>query len=361
MVPGCYDCFYNIGFNHSQKKEYDQAEAAFMKAIELKANYVEAYNGLATVYNAQKKFDKAAEASAKAIELAGAAGPGGAGGSGGVDAEYNQGVILWNAGKIAEAAEHFQKVIFMKPDHADAHYQLGMAYVNQNKMAEAVPMFEKYLELAPDRPVRGDGEGHPVQHQEVGTAWRIPSRRDEIAASLSAVRQRLARALERAGRSPSSVRLMAISKTRPAEDVRAAFEAGQAEFGENRVQEALEKIAATSDIPITWHLVGHLQSNKARRASGAFGWIHSIDSVDLLKRVDAAAEEAGRRPELLVQVDLAGEPTKHGAQAETWLALFEAASACRAARVAGLMLLAAVHAGPRRRQAVFPAAPGVAG
>jgi tetratricopeptide (TPR) repeat protein len=149
MVPGCYDCFYNIGFNHSQKKEYDQAEAAFLKAIEMKATYVEAYNGLATVYNAQKKFDKAAEASAKAIELAGAAGPGGAGGSGGVDAEYNQGVILWNAGKIPEAAEHFQKVIFMKPDHADAHYQLGMAYVNQNKMAEAVPMFEKYLELAP--------------------------------------------------------------------------------------------------------------------------------------------------------------------------------------------------------------------
>jgi len=167
----------------------------------------------------------------------------------------------------------------------------------------------------------------------------IPSRRDEIATSLSAVRQRLARALERAGRLPSSARLVAISKTRPAGDVRAAFEAGQAEFGENRVQEALEKIEATSDIPITWHLVGHLQSNKARRAAGAFPWIHSIDGVDLLKRVDAAAEEAGRRPELLIQVDLAGEPTKHGAPADAWLSLFEAASACRAARVAGLMLL----------------------
>jgi len=148
MVPGCYDCFYNIGFNHSQKKEYDLAEAAFLKAIEMKANYVEAYNGLATVYNAQKKFDKALEASEKAAELASAAGPG-AGTGGGVDAEYNQGVIAWNAGKIPEAAEHFQKVIFMKPDHADAHYQLGMAFVNQNKLAEAVPMFEKYLELAP--------------------------------------------------------------------------------------------------------------------------------------------------------------------------------------------------------------------
>jgi tetratricopeptide (TPR) repeat protein len=149
MVPGCYDCYYNIGYNHSQKKEYDLAEAAFLKSIEIKATYVEAYNGLATVYNAQKKFDKAQEASQKAGELASAGGPGGGSGAGAVDAEYNQGVIDWNAGKIPEAAEHFQKVIFMKPDHADAHYQMGMAYVNQNKLAEAVPMFEKYLELAP--------------------------------------------------------------------------------------------------------------------------------------------------------------------------------------------------------------------
>ena len=67
-----------------------------------------------------------------------------------MDAEYNQGVIDWNAGKIAEAAEHFQKVIFMKPDHAEAHYQLGMAFVNQGKLAEAAPMFEKYLQLAPE-------------------------------------------------------------------------------------------------------------------------------------------------------------------------------------------------------------------
>jgi tetratricopeptide (TPR) repeat protein len=148
MVPNCYDCFYNVGYNEAQKKEYDKAEAAFLKAIELKSNYVDAYNGLATVYNAQKKFDKAQEASAKAAELASTAGPMG-GGAGAVDAEYNQGVIDWNAGKIPEAAEHFQKVIFMKPDHADAHYQMGMALVNQGKLAEAVPMFEKYLELAP--------------------------------------------------------------------------------------------------------------------------------------------------------------------------------------------------------------------
>jgi tetratricopeptide (TPR) repeat protein len=151
MVPGCYDCYYNVGYNYTQKKDYEQAEAAFLKSIELKSTYVDAYNGLATVYNAQKKFDKAQEASQKASELASAAGPAGAGGgAGAVDAEYNQGVIDWNAGRIAEAQEHFQKVVFMKPDHADAHYQLGMALVNQGKLAEAVPMFEKYLQLAPD-------------------------------------------------------------------------------------------------------------------------------------------------------------------------------------------------------------------
>ncbi len=167
----------------------------------------------------------------------------------------------------------------------------------------------------------------------------IPSRREEIAAGLSAVRQRLARALERAGRLPSGAKLVAVSKTHPVEDVRAAFDAGQADFGENRVQEALEKIAATADIPITWHLVGHLQSNKARRAAAAFAWVHSIDSVDVLKRVDSATAEAGRRLNLLVQVDLAGESTKHGAPADRWLSLFEAAADCRAARVTGLMLL----------------------
>jgi tetratricopeptide (TPR) repeat protein len=147
LVPNCFDCFYNMGYAYMQKKDYAQAEAQYLKAIELKNNYVDAYNGLATVYNAQKNFDKAAEMGAKAAELAAAAGPGG---SGGVDAEYNQGVILWNAGKIAEARTHFEKVIFMKPEHADAHYQIGMANLNEGKMAEAAAMFEQYLQLAPD-------------------------------------------------------------------------------------------------------------------------------------------------------------------------------------------------------------------
>jgi PLP dependent protein len=165
------------------------------------------------------------------------------------------------------------------------------------------------------------------------------SLQETIAANLEHVRHRLVRSSERAGRSPSSVRLVAISKTHPVDYVRAALAAGQRAFGENRVQEALEKIRATSDTPIEWHLVGHLQSNKARKSAGAFACIHSIDSAELLRRVEEGAGEAGHTLDVLVQVDLAGEPTKHGAESDALLSIFETAGGCRAARVCGLMVL----------------------
>lgn len=148
QLPGCFDCYYNIGFAYAQKKEYDKAEEAFKKALEMKPEYVEAYNGLATIYNAQKKFDQAQQASQKAAELAAAAGP--AGGGGGVDALYNQGVIDWNAGKAEEAKAHFEEAIKIKPDHADSHYQLAMCFVNLGKLPEAATEFEAYLKLAPE-------------------------------------------------------------------------------------------------------------------------------------------------------------------------------------------------------------------
>jgi pyridoxal phosphate enzyme (YggS family) len=161
----------------------------------------------------------------------------------------------------------------------------------------------------------------------------------DIADRLASVRERLARAAERAGRDPASVRLVAVSKTFAIDDVRAAIAAGQRDFGENRVQEALQKIAAPTDVEITWHLVGHLQANKARKAAGAFQWIHSVDSVELLDRLDRGAAEAGASPRLLVQVDLANEATKHGATSEMLGAIFTRAASCTAARVEGLMLL----------------------
>jgi tetratricopeptide (TPR) repeat protein len=145
----CADCYYNIGYAYSQKKDYDKAEAAYKKAIEIKPQYAEAYNGLANIYNAQRKFEEAAAASAKANEVGGGAAGGGAAG-GGANALYNQGVILWNAGKIPEAKKQFEAAIAADPTHAESHYQLGMSLVNENKLTEAVPEFETYLKLAPE-------------------------------------------------------------------------------------------------------------------------------------------------------------------------------------------------------------------
>ncbi len=162
---------------------------------------------------------------------------------------------------------------------------------------------------------------------------------DTIASNLADVRTRLAQAATRAGRDPSSIRLVAVSKTFPIEYVRAAVAAGQRIFGENRVQEGLEKIALTSDTPIEWHLIGHLQSNKARKAGASFACIHSIDSVDLLRRVNEAAAAVFRTLDVLVQVDVGEEPTKHGALPGELGPIFEAGRACQAARIAGLMLL----------------------
>jgi pyridoxal phosphate enzyme (YggS family) len=160
-----------------------------------------------------------------------------------------------------------------------------------------------------------------------------------IPARLSAVRERIDAAARSAGRDPSAVRLVAVSKTFPSDAVRAAYAAGQRDFGENRVQEALQKMSGSADLLIRWHLLGHLQTNKARKAAPAFAVIQSVHSVELLGKLDEAAAEAGAGPELLIQVDLAGEATKFGAPPAEVPRLFEAAAACRAARVVGLMTL----------------------
>jgi tetratricopeptide (TPR) repeat protein len=150
LKPDCADCYYNVALLQAKKKEYDKSEASYKKAIELKPAYPDAYNGLANIYNAQRKFDEAAAASAKAAELAGGA-PGALAG-GNPDALFNQGVILWNAGKIADAKKQFEATIAAKPDHAEAHFQLGMALVNEGNLPAAGSEFETYLKLAPSGP-----------------------------------------------------------------------------------------------------------------------------------------------------------------------------------------------------------------
>jgi hypothetical protein len=163
-----------------------------------------------------------------------------------------------------------------------------------------------------------------------------------IAERVAAVRERIARAAERASRSPADVRLVAVSKTHPPEAVREAFAAGVRDFGENRVQEAEPKIAATAELAaagITWHLVGHLQSNKARRAAALFGLVQSIDSVELALRLARAGEESGRSVRGLVEVDLAREATKFGLPEPELVAGLEALRGRPGLRLEGLMVL----------------------
>ena len=163
----------------------------------------------------------------------------------------------------------------------------------------------------------------------------------------------MARAADRARRDPAAIRLVAVSKTFSADDVRGAADAGQVDFGENKVQEALAKIDQTADLPLCWHLVGHLQSNKAKKAGERFDVVHSIDDAALVAKLDEAAVAAGRHLELLVQVDLAGEVTKYGAREGELLSIFDAIRSARALRVIGLMLLPPAVDDPEQARPFF--------
>ncbi len=177
-----------------------------------------------------------------------------------------------------------------------------------------------------------------------------------IAERVAAVRERMARAAQRAARPAEAVRLVAVSKTFPAEAVRAAFDAGVRDFGENRIQEAEPKIAVLADLRaagLTWHLVGHLQSNKARRAAALFDAVHSIDSLDLGRRLARAGAESGRTLRGLVQVDLAGEETKFGLPEAELLATLEALRFEPGLRVEGLMVLPPLFEEPEAARPFF--------
>jgi Flp pilus assembly protein TadD len=145
--PQCSDCYYNIGVANAGKKDLDKAEEAYKKANEIKPS-AEAYNGLVNVYTTQRKMDEAAAAGKKAAELS-VATPGGAANP---DATYNQGVIAFNAGNLADAKAQFQATIAAKPDHAEAHYRLGNVFVGEGNFGEAVKEFEMYLKLTPSGP-----------------------------------------------------------------------------------------------------------------------------------------------------------------------------------------------------------------
>ncbi len=161
---------------------------------------------------------------------------------------------------------------------------------------------------------------------------------DPIAAALAAVRSRIQAACARSGRDPRTVKLVAVSKTRPAADVVQAADAGHRVFGENRVQEALAKQPEV-DRDVEWHLVGALQRNKARHAVGAFALLHGIDGARLLAEIDRRAATRGIRQPLLLQVRLGDESSKSGVDPAGLSALVGEAARLEHVELRGLMTI----------------------
>ena len=160
-----------------------------------------------------------------------------------------------------------------------------------------------------------------------------------IRTNVERVRESMARAAERAARRAEEVTLVAVSKTFPAESIRAAFEAGVRHFGENRVQEWEAKQPQVADLAATWHLIGHLQSNKARRAAHLFHRVDSVDSLPLAQKLDAAASVEGKRLPVLIEVHMGGEATKSGAAESELVPLAEGVAALAHLELLGLMTL----------------------
>jgi len=182
-----------------------------------------------------------------------------------------------------------------------------------------------------------------------------PDRPDSIGSRLEVVAGRIEAAARRARRDPAAVTLIGVTKTVPADRIAEAVAAGLSHVGENRVQEAAGKIEALAGpCPgIAWHLIGHLQSNKARKAAALFEWIHSVDSQDLVLRLDRAAPPDRPPVEILLQVDLGQEPTKHGVDTGVLKDLADVVSGCGRLRLRGLMTLPPLFEDPERVRPFF--------
>ena len=145
-VPDCHECHHGLGTVYRDQQDYDNAEVAFKRSLEVNPEYAPAYEGLTSIYNAQRRFDEAAEANQRAAELSG----GGADGSSeDPDAIFNQGLINWNAGNVAEAKAQFEQTLELDPTYGEAHYWLGMASLNEGNLAGARTELQRYVELDP--------------------------------------------------------------------------------------------------------------------------------------------------------------------------------------------------------------------
>jgi pyridoxal phosphate enzyme (YggS family) len=166
------------------------------------------------------------------------------------------------------------------------------------------------------------------------------------------VMARIARAAHAAGRDPAGIRLVAVSKTHPSEAVRAVYALGQREFGENHVQESVVKIDALRDLAaIEWHLIGPLQSNKARLAAPRFAWVQTIDRTEIAERLSAARPADAPPLEVCVQVNASGEASKSGVPPDETVALARAVAALPRLRLRGIMGIPEPTDDPLRRRA----------
>ena len=182
----------------------------------------------------------------------------------------------------------------------------------------------------------------------------VHSAQDQLASRLAAVQARIAAAAQRCGRAAEEVKLIAISKTHPASAIKKLVEFGAVDIGENRVQEAEGKIAEVGRDVARWHLVGHLQANKARRAVSLFDVIHSIDSVDLARRLDRLCVEEGREKlAVLIQVDLGHEETKSGIDESELTHLVESLGPLSRLDLNGLMTLPPFFDDPEQSRPFF--------
>lgn len=177
---------------------------------------------------------------------------------------------------------------------------------------------------------------------------------DRLGARLARVRAQIEAAALKCGRSPQDVTLIAISKTHPASLVREVIELGATDIGENRVQEAEQKINEVGRYAARWHLVGHLQANKARRAVQLFDVIHSLDSLELARRLDRMCGEEGREKlPVLVQVDLGHEDTKSGIDESELRELIEGLKGLERLQLVGLMTLPPFLPDPEQARPFF--------
>jgi pyridoxal phosphate enzyme (YggS family) len=175
---------------------------------------------------------------------------------------------------------------------------------------------------------------------------------------LAEIRQRIAAAALRAGRDPAAIELLAVSKTFPAEAVAELFAAGQRSFAESRQQEAEGKLALVPG-GIDWHFIGHLQRNKVRKVLEGFRTLHSVDSLRLAEHVEAVARDLGVRPDIYLQVNIAGEPSKHGFSPAQLREVIEPLKQLTQVRIAGLMAIPPEEENPEDARRWFAALRGL--